>query len=200
MKHIVTAIAAAVIASWVGISSASAQEYATAKTRVRMVRAYCTTGPCAPSINFESGSGLLNRMIQPKPFSKRKIGRMRLLGVQSTPLPSSLTGVLSARFVWDTVDPDGDCPDLGDDVVQTLATASMFCLHQTDRASCGGDLLVPMGLIDPRCTDVRLNVLDLKFEVYEFNMANVETSRIARDGVAILDQGIDCSSGGAGCP
>lgn len=167
-------------------SSAHAQGLATAKTRVRMVRAYCTTGPCAPGINFESGSALLNRMKQPKPLSRRKVGRVRMVRVQGTPLPSALSSIVTARFVWDTVDPDGDCPVLGGDSVETLATSSMFCKQQGTHATCGGDLLVPVGLIDPRCTDVRLTLNDIRFEVYEFDQIGVEEARIATDGVSVL--------------
>jgi hypothetical protein len=200
MKYLLTIIAATAIALSVGMTGAHAQELATANTRVRMVRAFCTTGPCVPGVNFEHGAAQLKRMIQPKPFARRKIGRLRLLGVQSSPLPSSLTGAVTARFVWDTVDPDGDCPELGADVVQTLATTSMFCSQQVGQASCGGDLLVPLGLFDPRCTDVRLTLHDLRFEVFEFGMLDVDASRIARDGISIPAQGTDCSSGGPGCP
>lgn len=200
MKLMVTigVVAAAMLLP--AVPAAHGQGVATTKGRVRMVQAFCSTGPCSPGYSFDSGSGLLNRMKQPKPFSKRKVGRVRLLRVQSTPLPSALSGQVTARFIWDSVDPDGDCPELGNDVVQTLATSSMFCNQQGGHASCAGDLLVPMGLFDPRCTDVRVTLEDIRFEVYEFNQVGVETSLIATDGVSILPNAIDCSSGGTGCP
>ncbi len=182
------------------VSTVQAQEVATAKTRVRLIRAFCTTGPCNPNITFESGSSNIVRMKQPKPLTKRKIGHIRLLGVQSTPLPSALEGVLTARFVYDTVDPDGDCPDLGTDSVMTLATSSLFCKQQTDRATCGGDLLVPIGLFDTRCTDVRVTLLDLDLDVYEFGMVGTDTARVATQGISIVGREPDCSSGGSGCP
>ncbi len=182
------------------VSPADAQEVATQKTRVRFVRAFCSTGPCTPAIDFEFGGGHINRMIFPKPLSKRKIGKLRLRGVMSTPLPSSLEAQVTARFVYDTVDPDGDCPDLGSDVVQVLATSSMFCKQQIDRATCGGDLLTPVGLFDTRCTDVRVTLHDLDFEIYEFGMVGVLTSKIATQGVSVVGKTPDCSSGGFGCP
>lgn len=182
------------------VSSAEAQEVATPKTRVRMVRAFCTTGPCAPGIDFESGGGHINRLKQPKPLAKRKIGQLRLLGVQSGVLPSALEAVVTGRLIWDTVDPDADCPDAGGDSVETIATSSMFCKQQVTKATCGGDLLVPVGLIDPRCTDVRFTVQDLDFEVYEFGMVGVDTSKIATQGISIVGRAPDCSSGGSGCP
>lgn len=199
MKILIAAFALAVTFVFAS-SPAQAQEVASAKARMRMVRAFCTTGPCAPSINFESGGAHINRLKQPKPLAKRKIGRVRLLGVQSSPLPNALDAVLTARFVYDTVDPDSDCPDAGTDTVQTLATSSMFCKQQIDRATCGGDLLVPLGLFDPRCTDVRVTFLDLKVEVYEFGQVGVEASRVATDGISIVGRSPDCSSGGSGCP
>jgi hypothetical protein len=183
-----------------GISAVEAQEVATAKTRVRMVRAFCTTGPCNPAISFSSGGANITRLKQPKPLSKRKIGKIRLRGVQSTPLPNALDAILTARFVYDTVDPDGDCPDLGSDSVQTLATSSMFCRQQIDVATCGGDLLVPLGLFDPRCTDVRVTLLDLDLDVYEFGMVGTDSARVATQGVSIVGREPDCSSGGSGCP
>jgi hypothetical protein len=198
MKTIIgiSAFAAALLV----FSSASAQEVASAKTRVRMVRAFCSTGPCVPAVDFESGSAHVNRLKQPKPLAKRKIGRVRLLGVQSTPLPNALEAVLTARFVYDTVDPDSDCPDLGSDSVQTLATSSMFCKPQLDRAGCGGDLLTPIGLFDPRCTDVRVTLLDPKIAIYQFGMAGTSAALIATDGISIVGREPDCSSGGSGCP
>ena len=179
---------------------AMAQEVATQKTRVRFVRAFCGAGLCAPGYDFEFGGGHINRLIFPKALSKRKIGKLRLRGVMSAPLPSSLEAQVTARFIYDTIDPDGDCPDLGTDTVQVLATSSMFCNQQVDRATCGGDLLTPVGLIDPRCTDVRLTIHDIDFEIFEFGMVGVATSKLATQGVSVIGSAPDCSSGGFGCP
>ncbi len=189
-----------VVVGVVGSSDVDAQEVATAKTRVRMIRAFCTTGPCDPGVHFESGSAHVNRFKQPKPLAKRKIGRIRLLGVQSGVLPSSLEAIVTARLIWDTVDPDSDCPDAGADSVETIATSSMFCKQQVDRATCGGDLLVPVGLIDPRCTDVRVTMQDLDFEVFEFGMVGTDTAKVATQGISLVGRTPDCSSGGSGCP
>jgi hypothetical protein len=60
--------------------------------------------------------------------------------------------------------------------------------------------LVPLGLFDPRCTDVRVTVLDLKVEAYEFGMVGTEASRVATQGISIVGRAPDCSSGGSGCP
>ncbi len=181
-------------------SMVHAQEVATSTMRFRMVRAFCTTGPCNPNINFETGGGHIKKMKHPKPLAKRKIGQIRVQGVQSVPLPSALEVQVTARFVYDTVDPDGDCPDLGDDSVQTLATSSMFCNQAVDHASCGGDLLVPLGLFDARCTDVRLTVLDIDVDVFEFGMVGTDTAKVATQGISIVGRAPDCSSGGSGCP
>lgn len=197
---VIIAVSAVIAVALCAAAPVSAQEVASPKTRVRMVRAFCSTGPCAPAIDFESGSAHVNRLKQPKPLAKRKIGRVRLLGVQSTPLPNALDAVLTARFVYDTVDPDSDCPDLGSDSVQTLATSSMFCKPQIDRATCGGDLLTPIGLFDPRCTDVRVTFLDPKIEIYRFGMVGDPSALVATDGISIVGRSPDCSSGGSGCP
>ncbi len=182
-------------------STVQAQEVATSKTRVRMVRAFCTTGPCNPNINFESGAALINKMKQPRPLSKRKIGKIRLQKVQSAPpLPGALEAQVTARFVYDTVDPDGDCPDLGEDSVQTLATSSLFCKSGGVTATCGGDLLAPIGLFDTRCTDVRVTILDIDVEVFEFGMVGTDTAKVATQGISIVGRTPDCSSGGSGCP
>lgn len=180
--------------------SVQAQESATASTRVRMVRAFCTTGPCAPSLDFSGGSVLLRRIKQPKPLSKRKIGRLQVNGVTAPVLPGALEARMTARFVWDTVDPDGDCPDLGTDSVQVLATSSMFCNPGGLVAKCSGDLLTPVGLFDPRCTDVRLTLLNINTEIYEFGQVGVDSSLIAVPGMGIVGSSPDCSSGGSGCP
>lgn len=182
------------------VPAAQAQEVATSSTRWRMVRAFCTTGPCAPTLNFDSGAALLRRIKQPKPLSKRKIGRIRVNGVTAPVLPGALEARMNARFVWDTVDPDGDCPDLGGDSTEVLATSSMFCKPSGLGVTCGGDLLAPVGLFDPRCTDVRLTLLNINVEVYEFGQVGVPTSLVAVPGMGILGRSPDCSSGGSGCP
>ncbi len=187
------------------IDGAAAQEVATAKTRVRMVQAYCTTGPCDTNFTFQSGSALVNRLKQPKPYSKRKIGRVRILGLEATTasviLPAALEAELQVRMIYDTVDPDGDCPDLGSDTVETLATSSMSCKpNSSGRATCGGDLLVPLGLFDARCTDVRVFMHDFDIDVYEFGGVGVDTARVATQGLSVFGVEPDCSSGGSGCP
>jgi len=186
--------------AWAISVPAQAQEVATASTRVRLVRAFCSTGPCAPAINFASGAALLRRIKQPKPLSKRKIGRLHMNGVTAPISPGALEARMTARFVWDTVDPDGDCPDLGSDTNEVLATSSMFCTPSGLGANCGGDLLAPVGLFDPRCTDVRLSMFDINVEVYEFGNVGVDTSKVAVPGINILGASPDCTSGGSGCP
>jgi hypothetical protein len=191
-------LAAALILGFIGATQAEAQEIATGKSRWRMVRAMCTTGPCDPFLNFSSGAYQLNRLRQPKPLSKRKIGKVRLRGV--TPPPNALEAEMTARFLWDTVDPDGDCPNLGDDVVQTLATSSMACNSNGFSATCAGELLTPIGLIDPRCTDVNLILQNINLEVYEFAGVGVDEKRLSVPGIALVGRLPDCSSGGSGCP
>jgi hypothetical protein len=168
---------------------------------MRLVRAFCTTGPCATSLNFASGGALLRRMKQPKPISRRKIGKLYISGLTSTAtLPGALEARMTARFVWDTVDPDGDCPDLGADSTELLATSSMFCKASGGFAKCSGDLLAPVGIFDPRCTDVRLTLFNINVEVFEFGNVGVDTSRVAVSGISFLGSSPDCSSGGSGCP
>jgi len=198
-------VIAAVVVAWMGLTPVHAQEVATAKSRVRMVRAFCTTGPCDAGFTFQSGSAHINRMKQPKPISKRKLGKIRILGLEATTasvaLPSSLEAVVTARFLYDTVDPDGDCPNLGSDSVERLATSSMFCRANVDgRATCGGDLLLPLGTFDTRCTDVRVTMHDLDIEVFEFGMVGTDSAKIATQGISLIASEPDCSSGGSGCP
>src|SRR5260221_9698498 len=85
--------AALALALLVGAHAASAQTRNTATSRLRMVRAYCTTGPCDQFFTFQSGSALIRRAKQPRLVTNRKFGKVRINSLQrlrAAPLPGSL--------------------------------------------------------------------------------------------------------------
>lgn len=197
-------LAAVVLLLAVGLADSSqAQTKGTATSRMRFVRAMCTTGPCDPSFNFRAGSVQIKRAKQPKPLTNRKFGRMRLDGVTSVgpPLPASLDGVLTGRVVYDT-DPDTDCSVAGTESTQVIGTSSLTCTPGgVGAVKCRGDLVFSAGVLDdPSCTDVQVYVQDLVAEVYEDGAVGVDANRVAQGGALVLGRTPDCNSGGPGCP
>ncbi len=182
----------------------SAQLKGTATSRVRMVRAICTTGPCAPAFNFRTGSTQIKKLRQPKPMTDRDIGRMRLDGVSTTgpSLPASLDGQITARVNYDTVDPDSDCVAVGTDVTQVIATSSLSCTQKgSTTTSCRGDVVLVSGVLDdPDCTDVQVFISDLLVEVFEDGGVGDDAQKLAQNGILGIGKTPDCDSGGAGCP
>lgn len=197
-------VAAAVLALVCWVEPTFAQTKGTATSRLRMARAMCTTGPCNPFFNFRAGSSQFKRLKQPKPLSRREIGKMRLDGLFSSgpALPASLDGVVTARLNYDAADPDADCAAAGSDTVQVIATSSLSCRQKgVTTASCRGDIVLSNGVLDdPDCTDVQLFITDVVVEVFEDGGVGDDTKKIAQNGALVVGKTPDCNSGGAGCP
>lgn len=186
------------------MGSADAQQKGTATSRLRMVRAICTTGPCAPSFNFKTGSAQFKRVKQPKPMTDREIGRLRLDGVSTTGpmLPASLDGVVTARVNYATTDPDADCGSVGGDTTQVIGTSSLSCQQKgATTVSCRGDIVLSTGVLDdPDCTDVQVFISEVLVEVFEDGGVGDDAQKLAQNGVHAIGKTPDCDSGGAGCP
>jgi hypothetical protein len=202
IKLLGVAVAALMLLS--SAEPAQAQGKGTATSRLRLARAMCTTGPCNPSFDFRAGSAQFKRLKQPKPLTKRDIGRLRIDGVSSSgpPLPASLDGVVTARVNYDGVDPDADCALTGGESTQVIATSSLSCrTGGPTTTSCRGDIVLSNGVLDdPDCTDVQLFITDVVVEVYEDGGVGDDARRIAQNGALMTGKTPDCNSGGAGCP
>ncbi len=183
---------------------ATAQIKGTPASRYRMARAMCTTGACNPFYNFKGGSALFKKIKQPKPLTRREIGRLRVDGVSSNgpALPTSLDGVVTARVNYGPVDPDADCAGIGTDVTQVVATSSMFCTQKSATStSCRGEIvLVPGVLDDINCTDTQLYMSEILVEVFEDGGVGNDAKKIAQNGILATGKSPDCDSGGSGCP
>ena len=183
---------------------ATAQIKGTPASRYRMAIAMCTTGPCNPSYNFKGGTILFKKIRQPKPLTRREIGRIRVDGVSSTgpPLPTSLDGVVTARVNYGPMDPDGDCAGIGTDTTQVVATSSMFCTQKSATStSCRGEVVVVPGILDDiNCTDTQLYLSEILVEVYEDGGVGNDAQKIAQNGILATGKSPDCNSGGQGCP
>ena len=162
------------------------------------------TGPCNPAYDFRAGSAQFKRLKQPRPLTRREIGKLRLDGVSFTGpgLPSTLDGVVTARVNYDGVDPDSDCASVGGDSTFVVATSSLACSQGgSTTTSCRGDMVLSSGFLDdPNCTDVQVYISDIVVEVFEDGGAGVNTQKIARNGALLTGKTPDCDSGGAGCP
>lgn len=203
MRKILSLLLGAVVV--LAAQSSYAQGKGTATARLRMARAMCATGPCNPLFNFRAGSAQFKRLKQPKPLTRRSVGRIRLDGVTRTSpggLPTLLDGVVTARVNFDPIDPDGDCAAVGSDTTQVIATSSMSCSQKGAAAvSCRGDIVLSAGTLDdPDCTDVQQYFSDVVVEVYEDGGTGDDTKKIARNGILMTGKTPDCESGGAGCP
>jgi len=196
------AVGALLLFLWAG--PVTAQERGTSTVRLAMATAMCTTGPCAPAFNFRGGFTAFKKPRQPKLLTRREIGVMRLDGVSSSgpPLPTSLDGVVTARVVFSSTDPDSDCGDTGSDSVQTIATSSLKCRQKgPSSTSCRGTLVLGGAVFnDPDCTDVRVFLTDVVTEVYEDGGVGDDSKKIAQNGALMTGKTPDCNSGGPGCP
>ena len=180
----------------------SAQTRNTAASRLRMVRAYCTTGPCDQFFTFEGGWTLIRRTNEPRVVTNRKFGKVRinaLLRLGGPPFPSALVAQVSGTIFYGP-DLNAVCPLANSQVTGTFASSTMNCVVQAGAdANCGGDLFFT-NLVAPACSDVSQVIQDVNVEIYEQGFVGVPEHLVAVSGVNILGKSPDCASGGAGCP
>jgi hypothetical protein len=200
MKKAIGFAAAAALLTMV--SAADAQTRNTSTSRLRLARAYCTTGPCDPFFTFQGGSMLLKRVKQPKLVSNRKLGNIRVSSLTRLGGPA-LPAFLEARVSGTTFyggDLNAACPLANSVVTAPFATSTMNCVASiAGTANCKGNLFF-IDLTDPECSDVAQNIQNIDVEVFEGGYVGVPERKIATFGANILGKSPDCASGGAGCP
>lgn len=193
------ALAAAVLCA---VSAADAQTRNTATSRMRMIRAYCTTGPCDPFFTFQGGATLIKRVKQPKLVSNRKLGNVRINALQrlgGPAIPPFLEAQLSGTVFYGP-DLNAACPLANTVVPGPFATSTMTCtISAAGDANCKGNLFFT-DFTAAACSDVAQTIQDLSIEIYEAGFVGVPERRIAVSGINILGKSPDCASGGAGCP
>ena len=203
-RLLLTAVAVTVF----GVVSAEAQIKNTTAARLRLVRAQCTTGPCAPQFDFKRGDVQLRTVKNPKPVGDRRFGRLSIIGLDSglNPLPNTLDVQISGRQTF-ADDPDNDCAVENTVVNGVFGTSSANCnVSAFGLGRCRGDLFflaVPpfvSPFLAPQCSDVRRTIEDILVEVYEGGFAGDPTRLIATVGMAVLGKSPECDSGGSGCP
>jgi len=198
-KFVGTALAAVVL---VGVGTASAQTRNTAFSRLRMVRAQCTTGPCDPFFTFGGGSALIRRAKQPKMVTNKKLGKVRILELQALgppSIPASLDASVSGT-IWYGDDFNAVCPLANTIVSGEFATSTMNCVLAVDgNAKCSGDLFFT-NFTPPACSDVSQVIQNVTVEIYEGGGVGTPEKRIANFGINIIGKLPDCASGGSGCP
>ena len=198
-KLLGAAIATALI---LGAGPAAAQTRNTATSRVRLVQAHCTTGPCDPFFTFEGGSTLIRRTRQPKLVTNLKLGTMRINALQPLglePIPASLDAEMTGTIHYGS-DLNAVCPLAGTSVSGPFATSTLACsVSASGAANCYGTLFF-INLTPPACSDVTQVIQDINVDVYEGGFVGVPERRIATDGINILGRVPDCASGGSGCP
>jgi hypothetical protein len=200
MKKLLGAALAAVVLVCAG--SAFGQTRNTATSRLRMARAYCTTGPCDPFYTFAGGSTLIRRAKQPKLVTNRKFGKLRINSLQALgppPLPATLDAQVSGTIFYGP-DLNAVCPLANTVVTGPFATSTMNCVvGAAGDATCSGNLFF-INFTPPACSDVSQNIQNIDVGIYEGGFVGVPTRRIATFGMNILGRTPDCASGGAGCP
>ncbi len=199
--HKLFGVAAAAIVLF-AVSSAEAQTRNTATSRMRMVRAYCTTGPCNPFFTFQGGATLIKRVKQPKLVSNRKLGNVRINALQrlgGPAIPPFLEAQVSGTVFYGP-DLNAACPLANTVVSGPFATSTMTCaVSAAGDANCKGNLFF-IDFTAPACSDVAQTIQDIEIEIYEGGFVGVPERRVAVAGINILGKSPDCASGGAGCP
>lgn len=196
-------LSAALVVALVFIAGdASAQLKNTGTTRMRLVRAHCTTGPCDPFFTFNGGSALFRRAKQPKLVLNRKFGKMRinaLTRLGGPPIPVELDARLLGTTFYGQ-DLNAACPLANTIVSGEFATSSMTCIvGAAGDAVCSGPLAFSAFTL-PECSDVSQVIQDIVVEVYEDGFVGTPEKLIATAGINILGKSPDCASGGPGCP
>lgn len=194
--------AAVAVALVCGVGAAEAQTRGTATSRLRMVRAQCTTGPCDPFFNFQGGATLIKRAKQPKLVSNRKFGNIRINTLHrlgGEPIPPFLDAQISGTIFYGQ-DLNAPCALANTVVSGPFATSTMTCTVGGDgSAQCRGNLFF-IDFTDPECSDVTQTIQDIDIEIFEGGYVGVPERKIAKYGMAILGKAPDCASGGSGCP
>jgi hypothetical protein len=190
------------VGALLAVSASEAQTRNTATSRLRMVQAYCTTGPCDPWYTFQGGAALIKRTKQPKLVSNRKLGGIyinTLHRLGAPPIPPFLEARLSGTIYYGP-DLNAACPLANTIVSGPFATSTMTCtVGAAGDGNCKGNLFF-INFTDPECSDVSQNIQDLDIEVFEGGFVGVPERKIATAGINILDKSPDCASGGDGCP
>ena len=184
------------------VGAAAAQTKNTGTSRMRLVRAYCTTGPCDIFFTFQGGSALMRRAKEPRIVLNRKFGKMRLNALQKlggTPIPTALDAQLSGTTFYGQ-DQNAACALANTVVTGPFATSTMNCVvGASGDADCSGPLAF-INFVAPECSDVQQTIQDINIEVYETGFVGVPERLIATGGINILGRSPDCASGGFGCP
>jgi hypothetical protein len=200
--------AAALVLAVLSTGAAQAQIKGTTAARLRLVRAQCTTGPCAPQFDFRRGDVQLRKVKNPKPVGDRRFGRVSIIGLDAglNPLPQTVDVQVSGRQTFDN-DPDSDCVLANTTVTGIFGTSSANCnVSAFNLGRCRGDLFftaIPpfvSPFLAPQCSDVRRTIEDISIEIYEGGFAGDPAHLIATTGIMILGKSPDCNSGGSGCP
>lgn len=185
-----------------GASTASAQLKNTGTSRMRLVRAHCTTGPCNLDFTFNGGSALFRRAKQPKLVTNRKLGKVRinaLTRLGAPPIPPNLEAEVSGTIFYGQ-DTNAICPYANSVVSGPFASSTMNCiLGSAGDAICSGTLFFT-DFTPPECSDVSQTIQDITVEVYLGTFVGSTNALIATGGINILGKAPDCASGGAGCP
>jgi len=185
-----------------GVAAVDAQTRNTSTSRLRMVRAHCTTGPCNPFFTFQGGATLIKRAKQPKLVSNRKLGNVRINALQrlgGPAIPAFLDARLSGTIFYGQ-DANAACGLANTVVSGPFATSTMTCtIGAAGDANCKGNLFFT-DFTAPECSDVAQTIQDLTIELFEGGFVGVPERRIAQSGMNILGKSPDCASGGAGCP
>jgi hypothetical protein len=193
---------AAALSVLLAVSAADAQTRNTATSRLRLARAYCTTGPCDPFFTFQGGATLIKRAKQPKLVSNRKFGNIRINSLQrlgGEPIPAFLDARISGTTFYGP-DLNAVCALANTSVTAPFATSTMNCaVGAAGDANCKGNLFF-IDFTQPACSDVSQSIQDVKIEIFEGGYVGVPERKIATFGMNILGKSPDCASGGAGCP
>jgi hypothetical protein len=194
--------AAAFVIALTSVVAVEAQTRNTATSRLRMVRAHCTTGPCNPFFTFQGGATLLKRAKQPKLVSNRKLGNVRINSLQrlgGPTIPPFLDARLSGTIFYGQ-DANAACALANTVVSGPFATSTMTCtVGSAGDANCKGNLFFT-DFTDPECSDVSQAIQNLQIEIYEGGFVGTPERLIGVAGMNILGKSPDCASGGAGCP
>ncbi len=120
--------AAVAVVSLVLVPTARAQTKATSASRIRLVRAQCTTGPCAPGFDFKRGDVQLRTVKNPKPVGDRRFGKVSITGLDAglDPAPATLEAEVTGTRTFGT-DPDGDCALESTQTSGVFGTSTMTC-------------------------------------------------------------------------
>lgn len=191
-------VAVAVLAG----STAGAQTRSTGLSRVRLVQAYCPTGPCDPSFTFSGGSVLFKSATQPDTVAEPKIGGVQVNRLQPTGLddvPETLDVKVSGTIYYGN-DLGAPCALANTSASGPFAEATLTCTVQADGSGfCKGPLLL-IDTTTPECSDVSQFITDVQVEVFEGGFVGTTERKLAVAGIAIQGQSPDCASGGADCP